>query len=366
LSTLGADDAVTVLDDSPAVTSYENAAVLAEAARHSTARLTHLRAAPVQHVIASATRGQSALWQSRTGRRDIAPLRNLTLLLSVTVDARTTILVDDDICEFDLDATHQLLEAHCGASGPLLVGAEIGGTTEQDTLTKLSDAMKLLQSKIPGSSVTTETLFRVVHDCDTHPVEDCGWLSAGYIALRLPSTSVFAFPPGYNEDWLWCLLHSAGGEARLLRAAQPVVHDPPVQRHSTRDDIVFELAGDLIFDCVVESSGGEPKRPLSVLADLAHRTPDPSMMPAVRAEGVLEQACALSEKDHGPAITELESHGLSVLKEMLRSGELEVKGTRALRAWSADAVAKHLSFAATLEAVSVRRALEAVLKEGRK
>lgn len=366
LSTLGADDALTVLDDSCAMISHANAAVLAQAARRSIAHLTHLRAEQLHDVIARATGGHSALWQSRTAPRDIAPLRNLTLLLSAAVDAQTTVLVDDDICYFDLESTHRMLDAHYRVSGAVVGGAEIGGTTEQDTVTRLSDAIRLLQSKTHNSAVSAGELFRVPPDSDSRRADACGWLSAGYVAFRFPATSLFAFPPGYNEDWLWCLLHGAGGEARLLRADQAVVHEPPALRQSTRDDILFELAGDLILDCLAERRYGKLRRPESVLEDLADRAPNPSVMPSVRAERVLKQARGLSENGHGRALADLETYGLSVLRDMLRSGELEMDGTRRLRAWSADAAAKHRSFATTLRAVTVRCALRAALKEGRK
>ena len=366
LSTLGADDALTVLDDSCAMLSHANAAVLAQAARRSFAYLTHLRAEPLHDVIARATGGQSALWQSRTAPRDIAPLRNLTMLLSAAVDAQTTVLVDDDICYFDLDATHRILGAHYRAQGGVVVGAEIGGTTEQDTVTRLSDAIRLLQSKTDNSPVPAEELFQVPPESDGLRADACIWPSAGYMAFRVPPTSLFAFPPGYNEDWLWCLLHGAGGEARLLRADQAVVHNPPVLRQSTPDDILFELAGDLILDCLVERRDGRPRRPELVLEDLADRAPDPSDMPSVRAETVLKQARGLSENGHGRALADLESYGLSVLRDMLRSGELEMDGSKRLRAWSADAAAKHRSFATTLRAVTVRCALWTALKEGSK
>ena len=354
LSKLGADDALTVLDDSCAMISHANAAVLAQAARRSVAHLAHLRAEQLHDVIARATGGHSSLWQSRTAPRDIAPLRNLTLLLSTAVDAQTTVLVDDDICYFDLEATHHMLDANYRASGAVVVGAEIGGTTEQDTVTRLSDAMRMLQSNTQNSAVPAGELFRVLPDSDSRRAGACGWLSAGYMAFRLPTTSLFAFPPGYNEDWLWCLLHGAGGEARLLRADQVVVHEPPVLRQSTRNDILFELAGDLILDCLVERRDGRPRSPESVLEDLASRAPDPSVMPSVRAERVLKQARGLSENEHGRALADLESYGLSVLRDMLRSGELEVDGITRLRAWSADAAAKHISFATTLGAVTAR------------
>lgn len=366
LSTLGAEDTLTVLDDSCAMISHANAAALAQAAWRSTAHLTHVRAEQLHEVIVRAMGGQGALWQSRTAPRDIAPLRNLTLLISAAVGAQTTVLVDDDICHFDFEATHRMLDAHYRASGAALLGAEIGGTTEQDTVTRLSDAIGLLQSKIDSFSVPAEALFRVQPDSDSRRADPCGWLSGGYMAFRLPTTSLFAFPPGYNEDWLWSLLHAAGGEARLLRVDQAVLHEPPVLRRSTRDDILFELAGDLIFDCLVAYRDGRARRPESALEDLADRAPDPSVMPAVRAETVLKQARGLSENGHRGTLADLESYGLSVLRNMLRSGELEMDGSRRLRDWSADAVAKQRSFATTLETVTTSCALRTALKEGGK
>lgn len=57
LSTLGSDDTLTVLDDSCAMTARVNAALLAEAARRSTAHLTHLRTEQLHNAIAQATGG---------------------------------------------------------------------------------------------------------------------------------------------------------------------------------------------------------------------------------------------------------------------------------------------------------------------
>ena len=342
-----------------------NAATLAQAARGSIAHLTHLRAEQLHEAVARTTGGQSNLWQSRTASRDIAPLRNLTLLLSTVVGAQTTVLVDDDICYFDLEATHRMLDAHYRAPGAMVVGAEIGGTTEQDTVTRLSDAIRHLQSKPQNSPLTAEELFRVHPDSDSRRNYASGWLSAGYMAFRLSATSLFAFPPGYNEDWLWSVLHEVSGETRLLRVDQVVVHEPPVVRQSTRDDILFELAGDLILDCLADHCGPGPRRSALVLEDLADRTPDPSAMPSMRAETILMEARGLSENGQWPELDYLESYGLGVLRDMLHSGELETDGCTRLRGWSGDAVAKNGSFATTLGAVTVRRALQTALKEGK-
>jgi hypothetical protein len=364
LSTLRACDALTVVDDSCARIWRANAAVLAEAARRSIINLTHLRAEQLHNAVAQAMGGSRALWQSKTAPRDIAPLRNLSLVVSTVVNAHTTVLVDDDICGFDLDATDRMLDAVDRGAGGMVAGAEIDGMTEQDTVTRLSAAMRLLESKAYHCAVPAEELFRVSPDSGNGRTGECGWVSAGYMAFRLPATKLFAFPPGYNEDWLWCLLHDASGVTRVFRVDQTVVHKPPLLRQPTRDDILFELSGDLILECFAERSGRRSRRSDTALEDLANHVADPSVMPSVRARTVLEQARHLSETGVR-AIEELESYGLKVLRDMLRSGELEMDGNRTLSAWSTDATAKHKSFAATLGSTTVRSTFETMLQEGK-
>lgn len=367
LSTLSANDALTVLDDSCETMSRANAAVLTEAARRSMAYLTHLRSQQVHDAVARATGGPRALWQAKTAPRDIAPLRNLSLLISAAVDAQTTLLVDDDICGFDLEATHRMVNEFEGDREPggVVVGAKISGTNELDTITKLLDAMRALETNNHNTPLLAEELFRMPPGHDDHNTGGCRWVSGGYMAFRLPPVRLFAFPPGYNEDWLWCLLHGACEDTRVLRAGQSVVHDPPSLRRPTRDDLIFELAGCLVFDGLSARRYSRPVRPDAVLEDLAQHAPVPSDMPLVRAEEVVQQARKLSENGRGPALPELEIHGLSALRGMLQSGELEMDGSMMLSAWSGDAVAKHRSFAATLGTGTALVALEAVWQGGR-
>ena len=364
LTTLGAEDSLTVLDDSCAAISRANTAVLVDAARRSITPLIHLQAEPLHDTLARAVGGTRALWHAKTAPRDIAPLRNLSLLISATVDARTTVLVDDDMCGFDLDVTHHLLDTLEPAPDGLVVGAAICGTTEQDTITRLSDAMGRWKMLARGTAVSIEEFFRATPG-DKRGTNERRWVSAGYVAFRLPAARLFAFPPGYNEDWLWSLLHGAGGETRVVQGDQAVEHEPPTLRRSTRDDILFELAGDLVFDCLLEQLDRRPRGPESVLEDLAQHTPDTSVMPSVRVEALLGQARVLSENRHWQAPVTLESYGLGVLRGLLWSGQLEMDGNTMLNAWSEDAAAKHRSFATTLHATTVWRALREAQKEGR-
>ncbi len=241
MSTLPAAAAVTVLDDSDRDRLLADSAVLSEAARRSRATITHLGAASLHETVAKALNGR-AIWQSRTAPRDIAPLRNLSLLISLAVGAQTTIMVDDDVCHFDLRATVETIDALDGPEG-LVVGATIEGTTEQDTVTRLLEAVRALERAGGKEARGIERLFRATSDVDDREGHGYGLPSAGYTAFRIPSAKLFAFPPGYNEDWLWSLLHKAEGKTRVLRTAQPVVHAPPALRRSSRIDILFEMVG---------------------------------------------------------------------------------------------------------------------------
>ena len=365
LCTLRADDALTILDDSCETMSRGNAMVLTDAARRSMARLTHLPSQRVLDAVVGGTCRPRALWQSRTAPRDIAPLRNLSLLISAVIGADTTVLVDDDICEFDLEATHRIVDEFDRSPGGVIVGAKITGTSELDTITKLFDAMCALETSSLNTTLRAEELFRMSRGHDDHNPVGCRWVSGGYMAFRLPSMSLFAFPPGYNEDWLWCLLHCALEDTRVLRADQSVVHNPPSLRHPTPVDLLFELVGDLIFDGLPTRHYGRLIRPDSVLEDLAQHAPVSSDMPLVRAGEVVQQARKLSTNGHRRVLSELDTYGLGVLRRLLQSGELEMNGSAVMKAWSVDAAEKHRSFAATLGAESARVALGALLQEGR-
>ena len=125
VSTLGRYDILTVLDDSTDEIAEENALLLTAVARKSPTVVTHLLPARLYETVSRVTCRSARQWESRTARRDIAPLRNLALLLSAAVSARTTILIDDDICEFDLELTHEHLSQLTPGPQGLIVGAKI-------------------------------------------------------------------------------------------------------------------------------------------------------------------------------------------------------------------------------------------------
>lgn len=134
LSTLGPQDRLTILDDSHPTVSPANAALLAATRTMSAPACVHLLMSRVREVIARSVSASALLWLSKTAPRDIAPLRNLSLLLSVAVPAEMTVLIDDDICGFDLSATHLRINALDHIGQGVIAGADIGGINEQDTI----------------------------------------------------------------------------------------------------------------------------------------------------------------------------------------------------------------------------------------
>src|ERR1051326_2509193 len=101
LSSLGPRDMLTVIDDSIPIIPA-NVPQVAKARCSSSPKLNYLATAQAWDVIARSVPESALLWQSKTAPRDIAPLRNLSILLAAAVGAETTILIDDDIYGFNL------------------------------------------------------------------------------------------------------------------------------------------------------------------------------------------------------------------------------------------------------------------------
>ena len=347
-------DVLTVLDDSAARVATENANLLATVARKSPAMVSHLMPAQLYEAIVEVTGGSAQEWQSRTAPRDIAPLRNLALLLSAAVGARTTILIDDDICGFDLELTHERFDQLTTGSQGLIMGAEIGGQSEMDALTRLHESIRRLESRQINCTASSYDMEDI----------DGGWVSAGYMAFNLHPTQLFAFPPGYNEDWLWCLLHSISGKARVVRSEQVVQHAPPEPRRATPSDILFELAGDLVFDCLCVHREAKKRTPLATLGALAQYTSSPEVLPTARIAEVM--ALAHQSTSDGPVRSCLNDSGLSAVEAILRSGELYMRERTILQDWCADAITKHTSYSSLPAHEAIQHAMAAMTLKGRK
>ena len=185
-------------------------------------------------------------WNGDSGRLRATLLHCETSLslLSVAVGALTTVFIDDDICGFDLELTHERLGRLTTGPQGLIVGAEIGGQSEMDTLTRLHEAIRPLESQRINYTAPLDELFYLTGVDHAAREANRSWVSGGYMAFNLYPTQLFAFPPGYNEDWLWCLMHSISDEVRVVRSEQVVQHAPPEPRRVTPSTVLFELAGE--------------------------------------------------------------------------------------------------------------------------
>jgi hypothetical protein len=257
--------------------------------------------------------------------------------------AETTILIDDDICGFDLSATHERVAFLARSGDAAIVGAQIGGLSEQDTVTRMDEALSRLVQ--PFVNLTDlKSLFRVNGRTATS-TDDCKYVSAGYLAFRLALEQIFAFPPGYNEDWLWCLLQSRNPKVRIEESSLRVLHDPPFVLKPTHADLRFELLGDFILECLQLHKTVADSSIEFNLNHLSQQIPLPSFMPLARVSKLLDQIESRSSNSH---VRCLEEFGIGQMREMLESGELTIDGAAVLQMWCKDAVAKHQAFAATL------------------
>lgn len=339
---LGPQDRVTILDDSSATGRVRMLDSELRPREHPAA-LFHVRSHEVEMVVSGSV-GARPLWLSRMASRDIAPLRNLSLLLSAVIAAETTLLIDDDVCKIDPVGMHRCLDM-AEPARDVIAGVAMTGISELDTITRLTDAIEEL-SRLDSDTddVSPRSLFQAPPKSLTSNRSECRYVSGGYLAFRLACCRLFAFPPGYNEDWLWCLLQSNSG-VRVTRTLEAVAHEPPGLRQPTAEDLSFELLGDLVFDCLDSQEKQPTVSPQQMLVALAARPPDADWMPAQRARELLDKTKDQSVRDKASL---LEPYGLSLLGKMLQAGELDWSGTEVVASWSRDAVAKHEAFKATL------------------
>lgn len=352
-------DAITVVDDSCPAGFLANAAVLNSASGSLRSRRGHIPAPRAADVLAREIPATGLSWLSKVGPRDIAPLRNLSLLASSAFPSETTILIDDDISCFDLEKTHRGLRDCRTASGGVIAGCHITGINEEDTITRLEAAIDRLED-LPGDARidNVRELFRVA---TTHDVFDRpGFVSGGYLAFDLSPERLCAFPPGYNEDWLWCLLQGGDSDVRILRQGT-VKHDPPDLRRPERQDVLFELVGDVVFDCLEAQQRVSRLPAKNALAALASASPASASMPSTRASEFLERAATSTRK--GYPIDQLREFGISVLQDLLNDGELAMDGNVLIRNWCHDALEKQASLAA-VRGARANRIFTDLMREG--
>jgi hypothetical protein len=361
IAPLNEQDILTIIDDSVPSTFSANSDFLTTTSKSSSVKLVHISPVRVKQVLADLVAPLGCHWLEKTARRDISPLRNMSLLFSIAASAETTILVDDDIIGFDLLSTHKRI-GELARHGGIIAGVEIGGISELDTVTRLGGAFRKIVKAPVSRTWNIKELFSV-KEClgaSNHRVE---YVSAGYLAFRFPPTELFAFPPGYNEDWLWCLLQAANSQIEITNLGERVIHDPPSILKPTRDDLLFELAGDLVFECLEEQVRVVDLDPESSLRRLSARIPNLAFRPSTRVQQLLLliESSTNGHNSHAP----LEELGLSIMRDLLRTGELDLDESHLLTKWCHDALQKHQAFGQTLRNREAMVAVYELLQKGR-
>ncbi|MGH7243406.1 MAG: hypothetical protein ACREJD_08330 [Phycisphaerales bacterium] len=363
LCTLGGSDVLTVIDDSGPNARIANSRALLSASNPANILLNQLVWESTCAALGKMPTCQDATWLERTFERDIAPLRNLSLLLAATVSSETVVLIDDDIIGMNLLSMHAEVAALRSTGSGAIVGAEIGGLSELDVVTRLWNAIDFLaERRSDAVSRGPREVFRATTgairqtDCSGH------YASGGCLAFSLTPQQMTAFPPGYNEDWLWCLLGQRQ-DVRTAWSASPVTHDPPWVRRPSADDCLFELVGDLVLDCLEELRCENVLTPAQRLERLSKMKPGNDLFPETRVRELCDRLAAAAIDAEGR--TMLREHGLASLIQLRDSGKLSGDWGSIVAAWSRDATSKLRSHQTAMLDVGVLAHLRSIWKEGR-
>lgn len=354
-ATSGPDDVVTVLDDSGTTAFEANAGLVRQYRRRWRGAIRHVSVEWLHAAIERRCHVRK-LWQVGSDPRDIAPVRNLALLLARSVPSDETVLIDDDIRGFDLGLTRRLLD-DCSGDRGIILGARMSGLSESDTVSRLEDVMLKLMGSSDQKDQDIWALFRAPDEPDWSSLGGFECPSGGYLGFRLPATNVCAFPPGYNEDWSWGLLQRTEG-VKVLRSSQVVIHDPPSIRRSSRSDIVFELLGDLVVTSlagVCSTVAGVD----AVLSALKESELVQCELPAARAVELWSQYACLAADPAHENVRCLGVYGALAVGDLVQSRELEAYGKCTLREWADNAAEKQADFRASIvDACSVASDIE--------
>lgn len=355
---LNGEDAITVLDSSRPHDQSANAEVLARTRSASGPGLHVLRWQGVSGAFGS----ECEPWMAPTYRRDIAPLRNLSLLLAAVVESESTMLLDDDVRSVPVINMHRELQERSRAAHGSVLGAAIDGVSESDVLTRLEVAAGVLEERAGAvDPLDAKELFQVSARHKASTGYRRWYASGGCMAHVLQADQMTAFPPGYNEDWLWCELQDEQliGQSERHRAD----HDPPAVRCPSESDCLFEMTGDLVLDCLIETDHGAGMSIEERLNELAEFVPPADFLPGARLHELHGRLASMRVEEKGLQV--LRRYGLTVLDNLQKSGALDIDWRTVISEWSRDAGRKARSFQTSLRDVRVRNRLYSLWQEGR-
>jgi len=366
LKSIGRSDALIVLDDSTKRYRRKNHAVLLENFRGQTS-VMHL---PVRDCINALTKylPASALeWTKRTAQRDIAPIRNVSLILSRCFQTEHILLVDDDIGEFDVATTRHWVKDLAEKYGSVVAGAHIGGVDETDIISRLESGIKraCTCAHNGGGRISARESFTVIPVATEDPNRS-EFVSGGYLSFKFAPDVLEPFPPGYNEDWLWCLSLQQRGMASIFRIPQVVKHDPIVIRRPNEDDVFFELRGDVALqnERAREVSDCRPEGRLVGSDDACGEQADDSDGPERRVEKLFTQVEQHQDQCGSFISDQFRPFGLEVLKRMQADLLLRLDWGDEFQRWKLQSVKSRDSFFEAMHG-SVTEKLSQFIEKGR-
>lgn len=262
--------AVVAIDDSAAKSAVrENGRILARTASLGAAHhITGAAASALCREVDEATGSRGTLdpLLARSAPRDISGMRNLALVASSALLPSTLFCIDDDVvacvprrhtpCFLDTVSNRHRNRRNA------VVGAHMGGIADDSYAGRLC---RLCESGGSGGGAA------VLLGHERHiPPPSAGWrsdrnplwtepavrrprarrvrhVSGGMMAVMVDPRRTVPFPPGYNEDWNWCLLQSMLEGTEVLVDGRPAYHSPPALRRPDAAGIAWETMGDIML-----------------------------------------------------------------------------------------------------------------------
>lgn len=344
---LGQGDALTVLDDSGTECVSANVDVVRERAGYGQSELCHLEWRSTSAALRSRSGTRGSEWLVRTHDRDIAPLRNLSLLLAAAVPSEIVVLVDDDIVGAAPALMYEEISRIRRPGAGVVMGAQLHGVSELDIITRLWQGVEVLaQRSVDASECDPKSVFGASTRVAPELQVSGRYPSGGYLGFALEPGQMTAFPPGYNEDWLWGHLRRDRPDVQVAWASHAALHDPPSVRRPTDADCIFELTGDLSLDCLEMLECPAGTGPIQRLALLAEAEPIANLMPIFRLQALREGIAKANLDEKARSI--LLEHGLGSLERLSHAAELDVDWRASVVAWSRRAAVAIHSFEAAL------------------
>jgi hypothetical protein len=365
LKSIDRADALIVLDDSTKQYRLKNHAVLLDSLRGQMS-VAHLSVRDCINAFTKYLPASALVWSKRTAQRDIAPIRNVSLILSRCFQTEHILLVDDDITEFDVATTRSWMRGLLEEYGSVVAGAHIGGVDETDIISRLEGGIRRACTcgKNNEKRISARESF-TVSPVSAETVSRSEFVSGGYLSFKFASGEIEPFPPGYNEDWLWCLSLRSKAKASVFRIPQVVTHQPVKLRRPTENDIVFELRGDVAVQFEIASYRSYGPRLVRAGSDGNRHLQGDGDGPERWVEMLLAEAEQHKERCGASIADQFGPFGLEVVKRMHQDRRLGLDWEGEFDRWKEQSARNRDSFREAMGSEVTTELASALIEKGR-